>query len=198
MQTGVGAVLNTARVEEGATVLVVGLGGIGISIVQGARLAGASRIIGVDPVASRRDHAAAFGLTDAIDPGSTDTATAAFSLTDNIGVDYAFDAAGRAAIVDSCINAVRPGGTVTMVGVPRIDEQVSIPALFFAMSEKRLQGCFLGSSNPAREYPRLLDLWRAGRLDLEGMITARRPLEQINEAFTDMKNGIGLRTVMTM
>src|SRR5439155_13897656 len=105
VQTGVGAVLNTARVEEGATVLVVGLGGIGISIVQGARLAGASRIIGVDPVAARRDHAAQFGVTDTIDPAADDVASTAMSLTGGIGVDYAFDAVGRSATVESCIAA---------------------------------------------------------------------------------------------
>jgi Zn-dependent alcohol dehydrogenase len=198
VQTGVGAVFNTAKVEEGATVMVVGLGGIGISIAQGARLAGASRIIGVDPVAARRQQAAAFGVTDVIDPTADDTASTALALTGGIGVDYGFDAVGRAAIVESLIAGVRPGGTVTMVGVPKMDEQVNVPALFFSMSEKKLQGCFLGSSNPAREFPRLLDLWRAGRLDLEGMITGRRPLEQINEAFDDMKNGVGLRTVISL
>src|SRR5436309_3255180 len=180
VQTGVGAVLNTAKVQEGDTVLVVGLGGIGISIVQGARLAGASRIIGVDPLPARREHARSFGVTDAVDPGATDIASAGLSMTNGIGVDHAFDAVGRASLVESCIAGIRPGVTVTMVGVSKLEEQINVPALFFAMSEKKLQGCFLGSSNPAREFPRLIELWRAGRLDLEAMITARRPLEQIN------------------
>jgi S-(hydroxymethyl)glutathione dehydrogenase/alcohol dehydrogenase len=196
VQTGVGAVLNTAKVEEGATVLIVGLGGIGISIAQGARLAGASKIIGVDPVASRREQAARFGVTDAVDPNEVDIATAGLSFTEGIGVDYAFDAVGRSALAEACIGAIRPGGTAVLVGVPKVDEVISFGAIMFALGEKKLRGCFLGSSDPKREFPRLINLWRAGRLDLEGMITARRPLEEINEAFADMQAGKGLRTVI--
>jgi Zn-dependent alcohol dehydrogenase len=196
VQTGVGAVLNTAGVEPGATVLVVGLGGIGISIVQGARLAGASRIIGVDPVAERRAQSEAFGVTDVFDPADGDVASAAMDLTGGIGVDYAYDAVGRAAIIESCVGATRAGGTAVIVGVPKLDDMVPLHALSFGLSEKKLMGCFLGSSNPHREFPRLLALWRAGRLDLEGMVTSRRPLAEITDAFADMKAGKGLRTVL--
>ncbi|HKK50703.1 MAG TPA: alcohol dehydrogenase catalytic domain-containing protein, partial [Myxococcota bacterium] len=115
IQTGVGAVLNTARVEEGATVLVTGLGGIGIAIVQGARLAGASRIIVSDPVAERRDHAANFGATDILDPGQDDVVAKAIELTGGVGVDYAFDGAGLHELVQQCIQASRIGGTTVMV-----------------------------------------------------------------------------------
>lgn len=198
VQTGVGAVLNTAGVEPGATVMIVGLGGIGISIAQGARLAGAAQVIGVDPVESRREQALAFGVTSTVDPGSMDIASAALAATDGIGVDYAFDAVGRSSLVESCIAGIRNGGTVVMVGVPPIDNVVSFPALFFALGEKKLRGCFLGSSDPKREFPRLVALWQAGRLDLDGMITARRPLEEINQAFADMKSGVGLRTVIEL
>jgi Zn-dependent alcohol dehydrogenase len=195
MQTGVGAVMNTARVEPGASVLVMGLGGIGIAIAQGARLAGASRIIGVDPLASRREQALRFGVTDAVD-AADDVVGTVRGLTDGLGVDYSFDAVGRAAIVESCLDATRNGGTVTMVGVGPLDEVVRVPLTMHTVSEKRLVGCLLGSSNSVREVPRLLDLWRAGRLDLEGMVTARRPLAEINEAIADMKAGTGLRTVL--
>ena len=198
VQTGVGAVLNTAQVEAGATVLVQGLGGVGMSIVQGARIAGATRIIAVDPVAERRTAAERFGVTDAIDPTTTDVATACLELTGGIGVDYAFEAVGRGALVEGCIAATRPGGTTVMVGVPRMEDQLSIHAILFGLSEKKLLGCFLGSSNPHRDFPRLLELWRAGRLDLEGMITARRPLDEVADAFDDMKKGIGLRTVLQL
>ena len=85
-----------------------------------------------------------------------------------------------------------------MVGVAGLEEQINVPALFFAMSEKKLTGCFLGSSNPHREFPRLLDLWRADKLDLEAMVTATRPLSEIGDAFADMKAGKGLRTVLSM
>ena len=198
VQTGVGAVLNTARVPAGATVLVVGLGGVGVSIVQGARIAGATRIIGVDPVAERRSTAEPFGLTDAVDPTATDVATACMELTGGVGVDYAFEAVGRGSLVEGCVAATRPGGTTVMVGVPRIEDAVSVHAIAFGLSEKKLLGCFLGSSNPHRDFPRLLELWRAGRLDLEGMITARRPLDEVATAFDDMKEGVGLRTVLAL
>ncbi len=196
VQTGVGAVLNTARVPEGATVLVQGLGGVGISIVQGARLAGAAQIIAVDPFAERRVLVTQFGATATIDPGEEDVAAAAMYLTGGVGVDYAFDAVGSARLVGVGVAASRPGGTTVCVGVPHMDENLEIPALFFAMGEKKLTGCFLGSSHPHLEFPRLLQLWRAGRLDLEAMVTARRPLEQINEAFADMRAGHGIRTVL--
>jgi len=196
VQTGVGAVLNTAQVEAGATVLVQGLGGVGMSIVQGARIAGASQVIVSDPFAERRELAAAFGATRAIDPNAQDVVSAVQAATGQIGVDYAFDAVGVPALVETGLNACRPGGTTVCVGVPKMTDAYTVQALFFAMGEKKLTGCFLGSSNPQREFPRLLDLWRHGRLDLEGMVTARRPLAEINEAFADMKAGHGLRTVL--
>ena len=118
IQTGVGAVLNTAKVEEGATVFVGGLGGIGISIVQGARLAGASRIIVSDPVGERRDHAANFGATHVVDPTTEDAAEKCREYTRGIGVDYAFDGAGSTAVLTSCVNGMRNGGTTVMVGAP--------------------------------------------------------------------------------
>lgn len=196
VQTGVGAVLNTAQVEAGATVLVQGLGGVGMSIVQGARIAGASQVIVSDPFAERRELAAAFGATSAIDPSAQDVVSAVQAATGQIRVDYAFDAVGVPALVETGLNACRPGGTTVCVGVPKMTDAYTVQALFFAMGEKKLTGCFLGSSNPQREFPRLLDLWRNGRLDLEGLVTARRPLSEINEAFADMKAGHGLRTVL--
>src|SRR4051812_33261673 len=155
VQTGVGAVLNTAKVDAGATVLIVGLGGIGISIAQGARIAGASRIIGVDPLESRRQQALQFGVTDVVDPGAGDASAAAMEITGGIGVDYAFDAGGPWAIVDTCVTATRRGAPAVMVGVPKIAHFVNSHALMFAMTEKKIPGCFLGSSTPPREFPRL-------------------------------------------
>ncbi len=196
VQTGVGAVLNTARVEAGATVLVIGLGGIGLSIVQGARLAGASRIIAVDPVAGRRAAAQGFGATDLVDPADADPASAAYALT-GIGVDYAFDAVGRASIIQACIAATRSGGTTVCVGAAPMDDAVVIaPAAMFTLTEKKVIGCALGSCNSRRDIPRLLHLHQAGRLDLEALITARRPLAQINEAIDDLRAARGIRTVL--
>jgi len=196
VQTGVGAVLNTAKVEEGATVLVMGLGGVGLSVVQGARLAGAARIVAADPVPARRAVAGRLGATDLIDPAAEDIVARAIELT-GVGVDYAFDAAGRAGLIQAGLGATRTGGTTVCVGAPPMDDVVTVamPALF-VISEKKLLGCALGSSNSLREIPRLVSLWQAGRLDLEALITARRPLAEINEAFADLKAGRGIRTVL--
>jgi S-(hydroxymethyl)glutathione dehydrogenase / alcohol dehydrogenase len=197
VQTGVGAVINTARVEPGATVLVTGLGGVGLSIVQGAVLAGASRIIVSDPVADRRQAALAFGATDALDPQSDDVLTAAHDLTGGVGVDYAFEAAGRASLLELGLYATRMGGTTVIVGVPSMDEPVNIPPVaLFATLEKKLLGSLLGSTNSLRDIPRLVALWQAGRLDLDALITGRRPLADINDAFDDLRAARGIRTVL--
>jgi Zn-dependent alcohol dehydrogenase len=198
VQTGVGAVLNTAQVEPGATVLVLGLGGIGQSVVQGARVAGASRIIASDPIPARREAALKLGATDVIDPGRDDVATVARSITD-VGPDYAFECAGLTALAQVGIAATRPGGMTVLVGAPTADQAITIaPAVLFGIEEKQLKGCFLGSCNSLRDVPRMVDLWRAGQLDLEGLITNRRPLDEINDAFADMEAGRGIRTVLEM
>ena len=196
VQTGVGAVLNTARVEPGATVLVLGLGGIGQSVVQGARVAGASRIIASDPIPARREAALKLGATDVIDPTRDHVATVARSITD-VGPDYAFECAGLTALAQVGIAATRPGGMTVLVGAPTADQAITIaPAVLFGIEEKQLKGCFLGSCNSLRDVPRMVDLWRAGQLDLEGLITHRRPLDEINDAFADMEAGRGIRTVL--
>src|SRR5215468_3958293 len=135
VQTGVGAVLNTAKVEEGSTVLVLGLGGIGLSVVQGARIAGAARIVAVDPVAARRHAAKAMGATDTLDPGSDDVAARVREITSGIGVDYAFECAGRASLVEAGLAATRNGGTTVCVGAPPITESITLaPAALFTVS----------------------------------------------------------------
>ena len=197
IQTGVGAVLNTAKVPEGATVFVAGLGGIGVSIVQGARLAGASRIIASDPVAGRRDHAANFGATDVLDPTQVDVVEKAKELTGGIGVDYAFDGAGSVKVIQDCINASRPGGTTVMVGAPMEPVlEIPIPALFLTQ-EKHITGSLLGSCHSHRDVPRFIALWQAGKLDFENMISSRRPIAEINDGLEDLRNGRGIRTVLS-
>jgi Zn-dependent alcohol dehydrogenase len=196
VQTGVGAVLNTARVPEGATVLVLGLGGVGLAIVQGARLAGAARIIVSDPVETRCEAARRFGATDVIDPSREDPAMRAMEIT-GIGVDYAFDAVARASLVQACVAATRNGGTTVAVGAAPVDEAITIaPAALFTVSEKKLLGCALGSSNALRDIPRLVALWQAGRLDLENLVTARRPLDDIAGALADLRASRGIRTAL--
>ncbi len=200
VQTGVGAVLNTAGVAEGDTVLVMGLGGVGLSVVQGARLAGASRIIASDPVAARRRHAVELGASDTLDPTTDDVLAAVADLTEGgIGVDWAFDAAGRSSLLATGIDATRKGGTTVMVGVPPLDDPFTypLPALM-AISGKTLKGCLLGSCNAPRDIPRLIELHRTGQLDLEALVTGHRPLDDINLALDDLRASVGVRTVIEL
>lgn len=195
VQTGVGAAINTVDVRPGDQVLVLGAGGVGISIVQGAALSGAARIIVSDPSDTRREQALRFGATDAIDPTEADVVAATMALT-GIGADLAFDAVGSAGLVQSAMDATRNGGTTVMVGAAPIDDVVSVSPAATMFTEKRLVGSLLGSCWAPRDIPRLVELWRSGRLDLDAMVTARRPLEEINEAIDDLEAGRGLRTVM--
>jgi len=197
VQTGVGAVLNTARVEEGATVLVMGAGGIGLSIVQGARLAGASAVVVSDPVAARREVASRLGATHLVDPGADDVVARCREITGGVGVDYAFDAAGAAALVHAGIAATRKGGMTVMVGAVPISQPISIPvAALFGVQEKKLVGCILGSCNSQRDVPRMISLWRAGKLDLEALITAHYPLARINDALEELRAKRGVRHIV--
>ncbi|HET6954349.1 MAG TPA: Zn-dependent alcohol dehydrogenase [Acidimicrobiales bacterium] len=198
VQTGVGAVLNTARVEEGATVAVLGSGGIGIAVIQGARLAGAAAIVAVDPVAERREAALRFGATHAIDPTDTDVTAFCMDLT-GVGMDYCFEAAGQAALLEQGIATARPGGTIVGVGAPPIDQGLSIPmAAGFTVTEKRLIGCLLGSVKPQRDIPRFLALAKAGRLDLGAMITDRFALDEIGAAVDNLRERRGIRTAVAI
>lgn len=197
LQTGVGAVFNIAKMEEGATVLVMGLGGIGQSAVQGAAASSASMIIASDPLAERREKALGFGATHALDPGTDNVAEACLNLTNGIGADYAFETAGVNGLAEVGLAAVRSGGTVVCVGAAPMDAKITIdlPSLFVT-TQKKLAGCLLGGVNSPYEIPRLVRLWQSGHLDLEGMITNRRKLEDINGAFDDLIAGRGIRTVI--
>jgi 2-desacetyl-2-hydroxyethyl bacteriochlorophyllide A dehydrogenase len=197
VQTGVGAAINTVDLAPGDSVLVLGAGGIGVSIVQGAAIAGASRIIVSDPSESRREQALHFGATHVVDPSVDDVAATTMALT-GIGADVAFDAVGSSALIRTAMEATRNGGTTVMVGAAPVDDELSLVPALAMFTEKRLVGSLLGSCWAPRDIPRLVDLWRAGRLDLDSMVTARRPLEQINEAIEDMEAGRGLRTVLTI
>jgi Zn-dependent alcohol dehydrogenase len=196
VQTGMGAVLNTAQVPPDASVIVVGLGGVGLSIVQAARIAEAATIIGVDPVPERREHAMRAGATAVLDPAVDGVEVAARDLTDGRGADFGFDAVGRGEIVQSLLKATRNGGTTVMVGIPSTEDSVTVRALAHAVYEKKLVGCYLGSAHAQRDFPRILELWQSGRLDLAGMITMRRPLDDINLAMEDLRRAVGVRTML--
>jgi S-(hydroxymethyl)glutathione dehydrogenase/alcohol dehydrogenase len=200
VQTGVGAVLNTAQVEAGATVLIQGLGGVGLATVQGARIAGAALIVAVDPVASRREAALAMGATHAIDPAAVNLGAEVMALTRQHRRRLRLrDRGHRETDREFSLALTRSGGMTVCVGAPPLEDKVTIEnVVIFASMEKKLCGCLLGSCNSLREIPRMLALWRAGQLDLEGLITARRPLAEVNEGFADMKAGRGIRTVIAI
>jgi Zn-dependent alcohol dehydrogenase len=195
IQTGVGAVLNTAKVEPGSSVLVMGLGGVGQAIIQGARIAGATTIIASDPVAERRDLALSLGATAAVDPTSDDVVAFARSVCG--GVDYAFDAAGSPALARTGFKATGLGGTVVLVGAPSNEAMLEgIHHGLLVGQEKRIIGSMMGTGNAARDVPTLIGLWRTGALELERLVTADRPIDDINVALDDLKAGHGLRTVI--
>ena len=176
----------------------MGLGGIGLNIVQGARIAGAARIIAADPVPARREAARRFGATDLVDPAATDVVGRTMELT-GVGADYAFDAVGRGSLVQAALTACRNGGTTVAVGAAPIEDAITImPAAAFTLSEKKLIGCTLGSCHSVRDIPRLIALWQAGRLDLERLITSRRPLAEINQGMEDLRASRGIRTILTL
>jgi S-(hydroxymethyl)glutathione dehydrogenase / alcohol dehydrogenase len=187
VMTGVGAVLNTARVEPGSTVVVIGCGGVGFSVIQGARLAGATTIVAVDPVTGKHEMAKRFGATHATTPEGL--AELNQTLTNNMGFDYAFDVVGAPATIRSAWDVSRRGGTVVVVGAGRADAMVQFSAQELFLHDKTIKGSFYGSANVRRDYGRLLDFWRAGRLDLEGMISKRLTLDEVNDGLAVLREG---------
>ncbi len=194
--TGVGAALNTARVEPGSVVAVLGCGGVGQFVVQGARIAGATRIIAVDPVATKRDRARVNGATDVVDPTATDVVGAVMDLTGGRGVDYAFEVAMSGPTLRQAYDLCRPAGTVVAVGMPPVGTTVEFDAYALFSTEKRLVGCYYGSGQVRRDFPRLVALAEAGRLDLAGAVTRRITLDQVNDAFEAMVDGEVIRSVI--
>ncbi|GAA2831442.1 Zn-dependent alcohol dehydrogenase [Kitasatospora paracochleata] len=193
--TGVGAAVNTAQVQPGSSVAVIGAGGVGIAAVQGARICGAARITVVDPVASRRERSLAFGATDAVAPEELKATSRGL---DGGGFDYVFEAVGRSATVRAAYDAARRGGAVVVIGAGAKDDQVSFSMAELFFNEKRVLPSFYGGGDVRRTSGRVIDLWRAGRLDLDSMITHRLPLEGVNEAIAQMRSGEALRTVLTL
>jgi S-(hydroxymethyl)glutathione dehydrogenase/alcohol dehydrogenase len=194
IMTGVGAVINTARVEPGSTVVVIGCGGVGIAAIQGARLAGAAVIVGVDTVASKLEVARRFGATDAVTPaGLSDLST---QVTGGEGFDYAFDVVAVPQTLRAAWTAARRGGAVVVVGAGRADHQVEFSPFELLFEGKRILSSMYGSANARRDYGRLLDLWRAGRLDLTGMISHRLRLDEVDHALDSLGHGDVVRQVI--
>ena len=193
--TGVGAVINTAHVESGATVAVFGLGGIGLNVVQGARLAGASRIIGVDINLLRHEQGQRFGLTDFIDARESDPVAAIQTLTGG-GVDYAFECVGNVKLMGQAFESTRIGwGCTVVLGVPP-DGQAMELVPFQLQLGRRVQGSFMGNLKGRSQLPGLLDHFAAGRLNLADLVTHRLPMREVNEGFDLMRRGESLRAVV--
>ena len=193
--TGVGAALRTAQVEAGATVAVVGCGGVGLSIVQGCRIAGAARIIAIDTEAWKLELARKVGATDGVDARRGDPVEALRALT-GTGVDYSFEAIGLAATIRQAYEMTKKGGTFVLVGVPSAGEDVSFPGLDIVFGEKRIQGSLMGSNAFRVDMPRYVDFYLNGQLLLDEIISARRPLEEINLCFDEMRSGTSARSVI--
>ena len=194
--TGVGAALNTARVEPGSTVAVIGCGGVGQAVIQGARIAGAARIIAIDPVAMKRESALQFGATHTIDPTEVDPVMGVIELTGGRGADYAFEVVGRPETIVQARDVTRTGGTVVIVGMPRSDATVTLPAYSLFQDEKALLGCNFGSAHVRRDFPRIVAMIERGALDLAPMVTRTIPLEAVNDAFAAMLAGDVIRSVI--
>lgn len=194
--TGLGAAINTARVEAGSSVAVMGCGGVGISTIQGARVQGAAQIVAVDPVASRREAALRFGATEAVSPD--EFADAKQRITAGEGFDYVFEVVGKSATARTAYEQTRRGGTLCIVGAGAMDDnfQVNMFELFF--DEKRILPSMYGGGDVLRSYERAIALWRAGRIDLESMITHRVRLDGINDALDQMRTGESLRTCIEL
>ncbi|MGI8549486.1 MAG: Zn-dependent alcohol dehydrogenase [Dehalococcoidia bacterium] len=193
--TGVGAVLNTARIEPGSTVAVFGCGGVGLAAIQGARIAGARQIIAVDTVESKLGTARELGATHSVDASSSDAARAIREMTDG-GVDYSFECIGLKVAAEQAFNCLARGGTATIVGMIPIGQKIELDGYQF-LGEKKIQGSSMGSNRFRIDMPRYIEFYRQCRLKLDEMISVRGHLEDVNEAFRAMKAGEVARTVLT-
>ncbi|MFE5188182.1 Zn-dependent alcohol dehydrogenase [Streptomyces sp. NPDC056628] len=190
--TGLGAALNTADLQAGSSVAVIGCGGVGVSAIQGARLKGAAEIVAVDPVAARREAALRFGATRAVAPDQL--ADAKQQITAGEGFDYVFEVVGRSATARTAYESTRRGGTLVIVGAGAMDDVLQLTMFELFFDEKRILPSLYGGGDVLRSYERAIALWRAGRIDLAGLITHRVPLSEINEALDHMRTGSALRT----
>lgn len=194
ISTGVGAVINTAAVRPGTNVAVVGCGGVGLSVIQGARAAGAASILAVDPLESKHDLARTFGATHTATPAGAEDAKNL--ITGGLGFDYGFEVVGRGATIRAAWELTRRGGDVIVVGAGSRDDNVEFNAFELLFDGKNIRASLYGGSDLRRDVPRYVDLWRAGRLDLESLITRRIGFEDLNDAVAALDRGDAIRQVV--
>lgn len=196
VMTGVGAVMNTARVTPGASVLVVGAGGVGLNCVMGAALVGAHPIIVADVLDSKLETAMEFGATHVVNAANRDLVSGVRELTKGVGVDFAFEAIGNPTALRQAFDAVRRGGCTTAVGIAPQGSEVSVNAGELVTQEKVLRGSYYGSTRPQTDMPHLLELYQAGRLPIDRLISRRYPLTDVNEAYRALLAGEVARSVL--
>jgi S-(hydroxymethyl)glutathione dehydrogenase/alcohol dehydrogenase len=196
--TGVGAVTNAARAPKGSRVAVIGAGGVGLNVVQGAAIAGCERIIAIDLRPRPLEIAREFGATDTIGgtDASPDVAEVVRELTAGRGADFVFDTVGSPATLALALTVTRKGGAVVLTGLSRMDAQAAFPMFPFVMQEKRLLGSVYGSGQPARDIPRLVSLYQEGRLKLGELVSRTYALDQVNDALTALAASDGARGVI--
>jgi S-(hydroxymethyl)glutathione dehydrogenase/alcohol dehydrogenase len=194
--TGVGSVVNVAQVKPGDSVAIIGCGGVGISVVQGARISGAAEILAVDMVEQKLEWAQGFGATHVAQP--PDVETLRNQLTAGEGFDHVFEVVGLPATIRSAYDLTRRGGQTILVGVGSADTTVSFSPFELFFTDRRIIPSVFGRTTGRRDYERLIALWRAGSLDLEGMISSRLPLDGINDAFAAMRDGSVIRTILDL
>jgi len=193
--TGVGAAIKTAEVKPGSTVAVFGCGGVGLNVIQGARIAGAARIIAVDLSAEKMELARAFGATDTVTPGA-DAVKEILDMTGGIGVDYAFEVVGNGKLIEACFKATRMNGMCVLVGVGRLDDRFSFNAMIVPFTAKTIKGCMYGSANFKVDFPMYLELYRQKKLDLDRLVTRTYTIDEAPEAFADLESGKNARGVI--
>ncbi|HVC32086.1 MAG TPA: Zn-dependent alcohol dehydrogenase [Chloroflexota bacterium] len=196
VMTGVGAVINTARVEPGASMVVVGCGGVGLNVIQGGALVGAEKIIAVDVLDNKLAYARQFGATHTINAKQVDPIEAVKELTDGDGADYAFEVIGNPKTIVQAYHLIRRGGTLVVVGVAPLGAEIAINASSLMLEEKTIRGSLYGSCQPRLDAPRLLHLYQAGKLKLDELISRAYPLDQINVAFDALRNGEVARSII--
>ena len=194
--TGVGAVVNTARIPMGATVAVIGLGGVGLAALLGAACAGASRIVAIDLSAEKREFARQLGATDVFDGGAANAADAIRAATQG-GVEYAFEFAGSVRAMELAYRITRRGGTTVTAGLPPPAATFAVPHVNLVAEERTVKGSYIGTCVPARDLPRYVALYKQGKLPVNKLLTHRLKLEEINEGFERLREGRAVRQVVT-
>jgi S-(hydroxymethyl)glutathione dehydrogenase/alcohol dehydrogenase len=196
--TGFGAVVHAAKVRTGSRVAVIGAGGVGLNVVQAAALAGAEQVVAVDLLPAKLDHARRFGATHTVHAATgVDVVAAIRDLTGGRGVDYAFDVVGLPATVRQAYDALAKRGVAVAIGIPPNLAETSVPIMSLVYDEKVLTGSLYGSSRPRLDIPRLIALYRAGKLKLDELLTRSWPLDEINEAYAALERGEVARSVVT-